>query len=75
LSTLEGGRDGIFIADGATGGVDEISTLRTFSDIIKHDTGTITDLFETFEKVSINESPGSLVQRAVHSDNITLSKF
>jgi hypothetical protein len=33
----------------------------------------VTDLLEMFEKIGIDEPPGSLMEGAVHSDNITLS--
>jgi hypothetical protein len=35
----------------------------------------ITDLLEMFEKIGIDEPLGSLMEGAVHSDNITLSMY
>lgn len=75
LAALDSSGDGVGVADGTTSSVYEPCTLKSVSQLAGEGLQrVVTDLLEVLEELLVDEAFCTLVQRAVHSDNITLRR-
>lgn len=72
LSALESRCDSICVTDCTTSSVDEPCSLGKCQTYDSMNAEGRSDLLEMLEKLGVNEALCTLVQRAVHGDNITL---